>query len=303
MDEEDKDQKTEEASAKRILDAEEKGNFAHSRELTSAFVLLMAILSFAIAGAFSTKHMMATWNHLFSQSHAIPFQISDLRELLEWVMKNTFIILSPILLSIMLGGIMANLIQTGGFKFSLHPLIPKFHKLNPMVGFKRIFSWNSLMELFKSLFKITLISLIAFFVIKSHLGELPAMMDMDVGPTLVFMGKMSLEILIWVLLAMIFLAVVDYIFQRFTYLKNLRMTKQQVKDERKDTEGNPQIKQRVRSVQLEMMRRRMMTAVPDADVVVTNPTEIAVAIKYDRGKGEAPGVVAKGRGMIADKIR
>jgi len=303
MDEEDKDQKTEEASAKRILDAEEKGNFAHSRELTSAFVLLMAILSFAIAGAFSTKHMMATWNHLFSQSHAIPFEISDLRELLGWVMKNIFIILSPILLSIMLGGIMANLIQTGGLKFSLHPLIPKFHKLNPIVGFKRIFSWNSLMELFKSLFKITLISLIAFFVIKSHLGELPAMMDMDIGPILVFMGEMSLEILIWVLLAMIFLAVVDYIFQRFTYLKNLRMTKQQVKDERKDTEGNPQIKQRVRSVQLEMMRRRMMTAVPDADVVVTNPTEIAVAIKYDRGKGEAPVVVAKGRGMIADKIR
>lgn len=303
MDEENQDQKTEEASAKRILDTQEKGNFAHSRELTSAFVLLMAILSFSIAGAFSTKHMMGTWNHLFSQSHAVPFQIYDMRELLGWVMKNIFIILSPVLFAIMFGGILANLIQTGGFKFSLHPLIPKFHKMNPLAGFKRIFSLNSLMELFKSIFKISLISLIAYFTIQSHLNELPAMVDLDVGPTLVLMGEMGLEIMIWVLLAMIFLAVLDYAFQRFTYLKNLRMTKQQVKEERKDTEGNPQIKQRIRSVQLDMMRRRMMAAVPEADVVVTNPTEIAVAIKYDREKSQAPVVVAKGRGVIADKIR
>jgi len=303
MDEENRDQKTEEATPKRILETQEKGNFAHSRELTSAFVLLMAIIAFSMAGAFSTKHMMGTWNHLFSQAHVIPFQVSDMRELLAWVMKNTFIILSPVLLSIMLGGIVANLIQTGGFKFSLHPLIPKFHKLSPLAGFKRLFSQSSLMELFKSIFKITLISLIAFFTMKSHWSELPAMIDMDVGPTLILMGKMGLEIMAWVLLAMIFLAVLDYTFQRFTYLKNLRMTKQQVKEERKDTEGNPQIKQRVRSVQLDMMRRRMMSAVPEADVVVTNPTEIAIAIKYDRENSEAPVVVAKGRGLIAGKIR
>jgi len=303
MDEENRDQKTEEPTPKRILEAQEKGNFAHSRELTSAFVLLMAILAFSMAGAFSTKHMMGTWHHLFSQSHAIPFQIEDMRELLGWVMKNTFIVLSPVLLAIMLGGIVANLIQTGGVKFSAHPLIPKFHKLNPWTGFKRIFSRSSLMELFKSIFKITLISLISLFTIKSHLNEIPSMMDMDVAPILIFMGKMGLEIMIWVLLAMIFLAILDYTFQRFTYRKNLRMTKQQVKEERKDTEGNPQIKQRVRSVQLDMMRRRMMAAVPEADVVVTNPTEIAVAIKYDREKSEAPVVVAKGRGFIAGKIR
>ena len=303
MDEEYKDQKTEEPTAKRILETQEKGNFAHSRELTSAFVLLMAILAFSMAGAFSTKHMMGTWHHLFTQSHAIPLQVDDLRGLLGWVMKNTFIIMSPVLLSIMLGGIVANLIQTGGVKFSFHPLIPKFHKLNLLAGLKRIFSWSSLMELFKSIFKITLISLIAFFVIKSHLKEITSMMDMDVAPILIFMGKMGLEIMIWVLLAMIFLAVLDYTFQRFNYLKNLRMTKQQVKEERKDSEGNPQIKQRVRSVQLDMMRRRMMSAVPEADVVVTNPTEIAVAIKYDRENSEAPVVVAKGRGVIADKIR
>ena len=112
-----------------------------------------------------------------------------------------------------------------------------------------------------------------------------------------------MEIMIKVLLVMIFLSMIDYLFQRFTYLENLRMTKQEVKDERKETDGNPQIKQRIRTVQMEMARRRMMTAVPEADVVVTNPTQIAIAIKYDVDKYAAPLLVAKGAGAIAKRIR
>ena len=297
------DQKTEEPSAKRIQDAEEKGNFAHSRELTSAFVLLAAILSFAMAGAFSTRHLMATWHHLFTQFHVIQPNLQGMRELLAWVMDNSFTILSPILFSIMLGGIVANLVQTGGVRFSMHPLLPRFHKMNPGKGFKRLFSRNSLMELFKSVFKVTLISLIAYLTIKGRFDEIPPMMGKSVGQILIIMGDMALEIMINVLVAMIFLAFLDYMFQRFTYLKNLRMTKQEVKDERKDTEGNPQIKQRVRSAQMEMMKRRMMSAVPGADVVITNPTHISVAIQYDHENSDAPMVVAKGKGVIAEKIR
>ena len=297
------DQKTEEPSAKRIQDAEEKGNFAHSRELTSAFVLLAAILSFAMAGAFSTRHLMATWHHLFTQFHVIQPNLQGMRELLAWVMDNSFTILSPILFSIMLGGIVANLVQTGGVRFSMHPLLPRFHKMNPGKGFKRLFSRNSLMELFKSVFKVTLISLIAYLTIKGRFDEIPPMMGKSVGQILIIMGEMALEIMINVLVAMIFLAFLDYMFQRFTYLKNLRMTKQEVKDERKDTEGNPQIKQRVRSAQMEMMKRRMMSAVPGADVVITNPTHISVAIQYDQENSDAPMVVAKGKGVIAEKIR
>ncbi|NIQ00939.1 MAG: flagellar biosynthesis protein FlhB [Nitrospinaceae bacterium] len=301
--EENIEQKTEEPSAKRIQDAEEKGNFAHSREVTSAFVLLAAILAFAMAGSLSTRQMMGTWHNLFSQAHAVQFNLEDLRKLLEWVMKNSFTILSPILFSILVGGLIANLVQTGGIRFSLHPLLPRFHKLNPLNGFKRLFSRTALMELFKSIFKVTLISLIAFFTIKGRFDEIPPMMGLSVGQILVFMGKVGLEIMIKVLIAMIFLAFIDYLFQRFTYLRNLRMTKQEVKDERKDTEGNPQIKQRVRNVQMEMMKRRMMAAVPEADVVVTNPTHISVAIQYDQQNFDAPVVVAKGKGVVAEKIR
>lgn len=303
MDEENKDQKTEEPSAKRIQDAEERGNFAHSRELTSAFILMMAILAFTLGGSFVTKKMMATWHNLISQAHTVEPTIPAMRELLAWIVQNVLTILSPILLSIMVGGIVVNLMQTGGLKFSGHPLIPKFNKLNPISGTQRMFSMVALMELFKSLFKVTLISLIAFFTIKSHFSEIPAMTDFGVGQILTFMGRVGLEIMIQVLLALIVLAFIDYLFQRFTYMKNLRMTKQEVKDERKDTEGSPQVKQRIRSVQLEMMRRRMMAAVPEADVIVTNPTHYSIAIKYDRNRHDAPVVVAKGMGPVALRIR
>jgi len=303
MAEENKDQKTEEASGKRITDAEDKGNFTHSREMTSSFILMAALLSFYVVGQQGPLKMMATWRALLSESYALQLTTEELYRVFMVVMKSTLLILSPILLTIMVGGIVSNLIQTGGLKFSGHPLIPKFNKLNPLKGFGRIFSKNSLMELFKSLFKITLVSIIAYQTIKGHWDEIPPLMGFDVGQILVFMGNVSLEIIFKVLLFMILLAAVDYFFQRFTYMENLRMSKQEVKEERKETEGNPQIKQRIRAVQMEMARRRMMTAVPEADVVVTNPTHIAVAIKYDAEKFAAPLVVAKGAGAIAQKIR
>ncbi|QPJ62729.1 MAG: flagellar biosynthesis protein FlhB [Candidatus Nitronauta litoralis] len=301
--EEDKDQKTEEPTSKRLTDAEDKGNFAHSREMTSAFILMMATLSFIMAGSFSTKHMMGTWHNMISQVHTIQLTVNEMQGLLGWTAKNIMIILSPVLLSIMLGGVVANLFQTGGFKVSAHPLTPKFNKLNPLTGVKRLFSKNSVMELFKSIFKIAVISWIAFITIKGHFAEIPPMMGLSVGQILAFLGRVMIEIMIKVLLMIILIALIDFAFQKFTYTENLRMTKQQVKDERKDTEGNPQIKQRIRTVQLEMMRKRMMAAVPEADVVVTNPTHFSIAIKYDRNKHEAPVVVAKGQGDIALKIR
>jgi flagellar biosynthetic protein FlhB len=159
------------------------------------------------------------------------------------------------------------------------------------------------MELFKSLFKVGIISVISYFVIKSHWNEIPPLMGFGVGQILSFMGFVALEIIFYVLLVMIFLALLDFAFQKFTYRENLRMTKQEIKEERKETDGNPQIKQRIRTVQMEMARKRMMSAVPSADVIVTNPTHISVAIKYDTNKFAAPLVVAKGVGPIALRIR
>lgn len=303
MAEENKDQKTEEASSKRITDAEEKGNFALSKELTSSFILLAAILSLYGVGQQGPLKMMALWQVLISEVHVFQMTTEELFKVLVLVLKSTFFILSPILFSIMFAGVISNLVQTRGLKISMHPITPKFSKLSPFKGFKRIFSKNSLMELFKSLFKISIVSVISYQTIKGHWDEIPPLMHFDVGQTLIFMGEVSLEIMVKVLLVMIFLSMIDFLFQKYTYMENLRMTKQEVKDERKDTDGNPQVKQRIRTVQMEMARRRMMSAVPEADVVVTNPTQIAIAIKYDVDKFAAPILVAKGAGAIAKRIR
>ena len=158
-------------------------------------------------------------------------------------------------------------------------------------------------ELFKAIFKIAVVSFIAYQTIKGRWEEIPTLMFLDVSQILAFMGDVALEIIFKVLMVMILLSILDYAVQRFLYLENIRMTKEEVKQERKETEGNPQIKQRIRTVQTEMARKRMMAAVPLADVVVTNPTQIAVAIKYEQDNNSAPVVVAKGMGHIAQKIR
>ena len=303
MAEENKDQKTEEASSKRITDTQEKGNFAQSREISSSFILLASIIAFSIAGRHSTEMVIKTWYSNLAEMGSINLNANELFRLMNWNMQNLFLVIGPILVTIMIAGVLSNVIQTGGLKFSLHPLSPKWNKLNPLKGFGRIFSKTSLVELFKSLFKISIVSIIAYMTIDSHWDEIPMLMGYGAGQAFLFMGEVMVEIMTKVLVAMVFLSLLDFSFQKYTYLENLRMTKQEVKDERKDLEGNPQIKQRIRSAQMEMMRRRMMAAVPEADVVVTNPTHFSVAIKYDMKNDTAPVVVAKGQNEIALKIR
>ena len=303
MAEDNKDQKTEEPSSKRITDSEEKGNFAHSREVNSSFVLLAALLGFMITGEQSTRNLMGSWHTMIAEAGTLQLTYEELYNVTANSMQGFVRIVGPFLVLIMFGGVLSNLIQIGGLRFSTHPLIPKFSKLSPLKGFGRIFSKNTVMELFKSLFKVGIITTLSYFTIKSHWEEIPPLMGLGVGQILSFMGFVALEIIFQILLMMIFLSLLDLAFQRFTYRENLRMTKQEVKEERKETDGNPQIKQRIRTAQMEMARKRMMAAVPDADVVVTNPTHISIAIKYDPEKTSAPLVVAKGVGPIAMRIR
>ena len=298
-----KDQKTEEPTSKRVTDTEKKGNFAHSKEINSSFILLAALLGFMILGEQSTRNVMGSWTDMFAESWTLQLTPEELYKITANAMQAFVKIVGPFLIIIMLAGVVSNLLQIGGLRFSSHPLVPKFNKLNPLSGFGRIFSKNSVMELFKSLFKVGIISVISYYVIKSHWKEIPPLMGLGVGQVLSFMGFVALEIIFNVLLVMIFLSLLDFTFQKFTYLENLRMTKQEVKEERKESDGNPQVKQRIRTVQMQMARKRMMSAVPEADVIVTNPTHISIAIKYDTENFAAPLVVAKGVGPIAMRIR
>ena len=303
MAEDNKDQKTEEPTSKRVTDTEKKGNFAHSREINSSFILLAALLGFMILGEQSTRHVMGSWTEMFAESWTLQLTPEEIYKVTVNSMKAYLNIAAPFLVLIMLAGLMSNIIQIGSLRFSSHPLVPKFSKLSPLKGFGRIFSKNSVMELFKSLFKVGIISVISYYVMKSHWKEIPPLMGFGVGQILSFMGFVALEIIFNVLLVMIFLSLLDFAFQKFTYMENLRMTKQEIKEEGKETDGNPQIKQRIRTVQMEMARKRMMAAVPEADVIVTNPTHISIAIKYDTLNYAAPVVVAKGVGPIAMRIR
>ncbi len=303
MAEEDKDQRTEEASAKRRRETEEKGQFAISREVNSAFVLFGSILVFIYMGGRITQDLMKLWGHFLANSGTFQLTPSNTFVLLQNVLKGSILILSPILIGILISGITANLLQIGGFKLSLKPLEPKFSKLNPMKGFGRLFSKHSVVELLKSIFKMTIIGVIAYKTVKSEFQNIPLLMDVEIGLSAVFIGDVSMKIMIRTLWAMIFLALVDYAFQRYSHFEKMKMTKQAVKEERKETEGDPFIKARVRNIQMQLARKRMMSQVPEAEVVITNPTHYAVALKFDREKMEAPVVVAKGAHYLAQKIK
>ena len=157
MAEDNKDQKTEEPSPKRITDTEEKGNFAHSREVNSSFVLLAALLGFMITGEQSTRNLMGSWHTMIAEAGTVQLTFEELHRVIANTMKGFINVIGPFLVLIMLGGVTSNLLQIGGLRFSTHPLIPKFSKLNPLKGFGRIFSKNTVMELFKSLFKVGII--------------------------------------------------------------------------------------------------------------------------------------------------
>jgi flagellar biosynthetic protein FlhB len=180
---------------------------------------------------------------------------------------------------------------------------PKLTRLNPIAGLKKLVSLRSMVELVKSVIKILFIGGIAFGIVKNEITAMPALMQQEVVEILLFIGRVAFKIFFFVCLALIVLAFFDYVYQRWQYEQSLKMTKQEVKDERKQIEGDPKVKGRIRRVQLELARRRMMEAVPEADVVITNPVHLALALKFDAAKMIAPTIVAKGSGYVAERIK
>jgi flagellar biosynthetic protein FlhB len=210
--------------------------------------------------------------------------------------------MSPLLLTVVITGFLSNYLQIG-FIFSPEAVAPKMEKIDPFKGFARLFSLRSLVELVKSVLKMAVIAVIVWFTLKDELRNLIPLMDDSLMGILVYTGKVIFRIMITTCWVLIVLALMDYLYQRWEYEKGLRMSRQEVKDEYKQSEGDPFVKARIRRIQREIARKRMMANVPKADVVVTNPTHLAVAIRYDADKMYAPVVVAKGAGYMAEKIR
>jgi len=216
--------------------------------------------------------------------------------------NKVFVLLFPLLLAIFSIALLVNYFQVG-FVLSTDSIQPKLSKINPISGFQRLFSIRSLVELTKNVFKIFVVAFLVYITIKGEIENFIPLSDQSVGEILVYIGRLAFKIVFRTCLLLIILAIFDYLYQRWEFEKNLKMSKQEVKDELKQTEGDPIIKARIKRLQREAARKRMMASVPKADVVITNPTYLAVAIHYDQSKMSAPKVVAKGRGHIAEKIR
>jgi len=295
-------EKTEPATPKRRQEARKKGQVAQSKEIPSVLVLLGSLGFFFFGGANMLKSLSELMKRSFVQIGTPHLHEAGIYSFLLGVLAQLSTILMPLILVLLVAGLAANYLQVG-FLFTAEPLIPKLSKIDPVKGMGRIFSAKSLVELIKSIFKIIIIGYIAFLVVRGEADNFPSLMEMGIGEILFFIGRVSFNILFYTSLAFIVLAALDYAFQRFQHEKSLKMSRQEVKDEFKQREGDPLVKSRIRRTQIEMARRRMMEAVPAADVVMTNPDSLAVALKYDAEKMAAPRVIAKGAGFIAERIK
>mgnify|MGYP000995355169 CR=1 FL=1 len=289
-------EKTEKATPKRRRDARKEGEVVKSLELTNA-VSLGAVLLALKALVPRTAGSMAE----FMRSSLL---IADINKPLDVsVFADVFLgAVMPLMLAALIVGMAANYMQVG-FVFSLKRIAPKFSKINPIQGAKRVFSKETLFSGLKAVLKLGIVGLLAYGSIRDAIPESADFMERGVLRSMNSTLDMAVGIGTKILIAMMAVSIVDYVFEWFQYEKKIRMTKQEIKDEMKHTEGDPLIKSNIRQKQRQMARMRMMQSVPLADAVIVNPTHYAVALKYETGKSKAPKVTAKGKGYVALKIK
>ncbi len=295
-------EKTERASGKRREDARGKGQVAKSQEVSGAALLLVGMTLLVGSSGHFARVLGENTRYLLGQAHTLgPHGTPGVQELLFFNVKVLGLALAPLFLGVLVAGIGANVMQFG-FGFNPGAMSFKLEKLNPLTGLKKFFQKQAFFELVKNMIKISIIFLLATTVIRKVGPELHAASLLEL-PGIVALGKISFVKLMAVLIFFTaILAIVDWFWQKHTYEESLKMTKQEVKEEAKDVEGDPQIKARIKGMQFEMARKRMLADVPTADVVITNPTHYAVALKYMPGTA-APIVVAKGQDNIAQTIK
>lgn len=295
-------EKTEKATPKKRNDERKKGRVAKSQDINTAFLLLFVLILMAVFGSFMKDSMLALFQHTFTEYINWELTERSFFQVFREGIINFVKIVAPVMLIAMIAGVAASLMQVG-FLFTTEPLKFDLKKIDPIQGAKRIFSVRALVELLKSLLKISIIGTITFMVIWIYKDEMLMVAFKNADNALAFFGRVTLIMGFAATIALLLLAVFDYAYQRFDFEKNIRMSKQDIRDEYKNIEGDPLIKSKIKEKQRQIAMRRMMSEVPNADVVITNPTHFAVAIKYDEDKAGAPYVVAKGVDSIAFKIR
>ncbi|MCL2151631.1 MAG: flagellar biosynthesis protein FlhB [Oscillospiraceae bacterium] len=299
-------EKTEKATPKKRKDAREKGQVRQSAEVNATFCCLVMFGLLLIIWPSYTEKLMAVYREHLGAHSLVPassgLNINELKGILSRALMNMLVTLLPVLGASMLAGIAINLVQVG-FLFTTKTLGMKLNRISPISGFRRMFSAKTIITLLKSLMKIGLVGYVAYSEYGKLVEEFPGYIGRNVYGTFLLIMEKAFIMALKMCLVMVFVASADFLYQWWKYEKDLRMTKQEVRDEYKMTEGDPAIKGKIRAKQRQMSVMRMMTRVPEADVVITNPTHYAVALKYDERTDEAPVVIAKGQDYVAKKIK
>lgn len=298
----DKSQKTEDPTAKRLDEAHKKGQVAKSQELNHFFILFAVTLMILIFGNDVMKGVAAVILPFLESPHAIPTDVEHLRHTSFQVGFGLILVLAAPVALVVVAALVSNLAQHG-LVFSWEQTKPKLNKISPINGVQRMFSPRSLVELVKSILKFGVLGGVILFIVLPEQSILSQMVAVDLRELHNVVRIEAIRILIPVVVIMLFIGLADFWYQKYEHKKNLRMSKQDIKDENKNTDGDPQIKARIRALRAERARQRMMAAVPAADVVITNPTHYAVALQYEAATMAAPKLVAKGVDDVAKRIR
>jgi flagellar biosynthetic protein FlhB len=298
---EDSGEKTEEPTPHKLREANEKGQVAKSKDLTTALLLIVSFFTLKFTAKTLWENLSVLMNDVFSRI-PLPFSQEMALEVLGRALETFLVSMLPFFLVNLVLVLIVESVQTG-FVFSLDPLIPKFDKLNPIEGFKKFFSLKQYVELLKSSIKLGITIFIIWGVLKEDFFMVLISQQISIFSVIAFTASLVMKSVIRIGLFYLIIAIFDFFYQRFEFIKSMRMSKKEVKDEYKKLEGDPMVKQRMRDAQRKMAQGRQMGAIPNADVVVTNPTHYAVAIKYLSNNMQAPKVVAKGKRLLALEIK
>lgn len=301
MADQDQSEKTEDATPQRREDFRKRGQVAQSREVASVFVMFASILAIWLLGRFFLDQIYQVFTRSFTDYLVLNAREEDWFVAVRFAATKSALIVGPIAVLLWIVNVASSVVQIG-FLNNEEALNLNFDKIDPVAGFKRIFSMRAVFEGFKAILKMTLVGVIVFILISKEVSVMPQLVNYDPNTLMVYLGGLMLKLFVWVGLFMLGMALTDYFFQRWDLDKQMRMTKQEVKEEIKSREGDPMIRARVRRLQRELANRRMMEDVKKADVIITNPTHIAVALVYSKTM-VAPKLVAKGAGDVAQRIK
>ncbi len=295
-------EKTEQPTPKRLRKAREKGQTAQSQELPAAVSIVVLVMVLSLLAPSLLQWFIVQMKQGMSGQISIFADSKTFTTFVNTKITGSILAMLPILAALVVGSVLSCVV-VGGLNFAPQALSLKFSAINPVKGFGRLFNVKSAVKLGISIAKLIIVSIIVWLYLQSKIDTLAAMRWAWSGQIIVAIARIISGMLIRVCVALLIIAAIDVIFQKWKYTQDLKMTKQEVKQERKDTDGSPEVKSRIRRIQIEMARKRMLQEVPKASVVLVNPTHVAVALRYDAKTMEAPIMVAKGADHLAEKIR